>query len=122
MRMHPHCDNSAQVSHGRTELLDKRKLPIVCIGDALWNCGLGGGGNLAMQDALDLSTVVLDTDGGFFEKVSGRPNLELPGLVEAERAMLERKAGFNLQMVPRRCATHFFLLVFVLALIIISTC
>ena len=54
-----------------------------------------------MQDALELSTVMLDPESGFIDKTTGRPNITLPTLLEAEEKMLKRKAEFN-QMRPRR--------------------
>lgn len=50
-----------QVVHGESELLSERKLPLICIGDSLWNCGLGGGGILAMQDALQIANLMTGT-------------------------------------------------------------
>lgn len=48
-----------QTVHGETELLPEREYPMICIGDSLWNCGLGGGGILAMQDSLELADLIL---------------------------------------------------------------
>lgn len=73
--------------HGESTLRDNVSVPIVCIGDSLLNCGLGGGGILAMQDAVELSKL-MNTEGAF-DKL-GRANLE--PLRNAEIVMMKRKA------------------------------
>ncbi|KAK3246640.1 hypothetical protein CYMTET_43827 [Cymbomonas tetramitiformis] len=77
-------------THGDTSLRDGVSLPLVCIGDALRNCGIGGGGNLAMMDAKELATVLAQPEA--FGS-SGQVNLGL--LRSIEPAMLERKNDFN---------------------------
>ena len=62
----------AEFTHGDSMLLGDVELPLVCIGDSQRNCGLGGGGILAMQDAIELSKL-LEADGAF--DGAGRPNL-----------------------------------------------
>jgi hypothetical protein len=76
--------------HGETALKDGLTLPLVCVGDSSWNCGLGGGGILAMQDAVELSKVVA-APGAF----DGGGAFRLPPLRAAEAVMLGRKAAFN---------------------------
>lgn len=81
--------------HGEgTMLRQKATLPVVCIGDALLNCGLGGGGILAMRDAIELSNL-LSTEDAF--NSLGRANVEL--FRPAERVMLERKQDFHKRKV-----------------------
>lgn len=75
-----------EYEHGETELRDDVTMPLVCIGDSLRNCGLGGGGILAMQDALELADLI--ENGGAFN-ASGRANVE--PLHAAAKVMLERK-------------------------------
>ena len=65
-------------------------LPLVCIGDSPQNCGLGGGGVLAMQDAIELSKVLL-APGGF----AANGHVNLPPIRDAEVVMLARKTAFN---------------------------
>ena len=88
--------------HGTTELLPERTLPIICIGDSLWNCGLGGGGILAMHDALDLTDALLNPAAGLIDPDTGKINWDAPKLVEVEAEMLKRKAEFNKQQGPSR--------------------
>ena len=78
------------VVHGHSTLRPDLTLPLVCIGDSPQNCGLGGGGVLAMQDAIELSKVLL-SEGAFTS--AGR--VVLPPLRAAEAVMIERKYGFN---------------------------
>jgi len=81
-----------EYTHGETELREASDvaLPLVCIGDSLLNCGLGGGGILAMQDANELATL-LEKEGAFDD--AGRPNLS--SLRAAEGEMLARKQEFH---------------------------
>jgi 2-polyprenyl-6-methoxyphenol hydroxylase-like FAD-dependent oxidoreductase len=74
-------------SHGDSTLREGVSLPLVCIGDSLRNCGLGGGGILAMQDANEVAQL-LGQDGAF--DVSGQANMG--PLRKAQIAMLEKKA------------------------------
>ena len=74
-------------------------LPLVCIGDSQRNCGLGGGGILAMQDAVELSKL-LPADGDFDE--AGR--LNLPALRAAEEKMMQRKQNFASNKARRASA------------------
>jgi 2-polyprenyl-6-methoxyphenol hydroxylase-like FAD-dependent oxidoreductase len=78
-----------EFTHGASTLRKDTPLPLVCIGDSLRNCGLGGGGILAMQDAIELSKLLV-ADGAFDR--AGRPRL--PELRAAESKMLERKESF----------------------------
>lgn len=80
-------------SHGgEVHLKDDCDLPLVCIGDALSNCGVGGGGILAMQDTIELAKVLARQDA--FDD-NGSVNLKL--IREVEPAMLERKENFRKQ-------------------------
>merc|ERR1719181_2416076 len=72
--------------HGETTLREDVTLPMVCIGDSLRNCGLGGGGILAMQDALELADLI---ENGNALNASGRANTE--PLRAAAEVMLDRK-------------------------------
>ena len=82
----------ASAVHGeRVDLKPHLSLPLVCIGDAPQNCGLGGGGVLAMQDAVELADVL--SRAGAFDQATGR--VRLPPLREAEAVMLARKTAFN---------------------------
>mmetsp|Transcript_29942 Transcript_29942/g.89627 ORF Transcript_29942/g.89627 Transcript_29942/m.89627 type:complete len:529 (+) Transcript_29942:79-1665(+) len=83
-----------------TTLRDGLTLPLVCIGDAPRNCGLGGGGNLALQDANELATL-LEADDAFDE--TGAANLE--PLRAAEAVMFERKSAFHEERTARMAAT-----------------
>lgn len=65
-------------------------LPLICIGDSLLSCGLGGGGILAMQDTIELADVL--TSPGFFGKDG---SVDVSKLRAAEPAMLERKVKFT---------------------------
>lgn len=108
-----------QMVHGETELLSEREYPLICIGDSLWNCGLGGGGILAMQDSLELANLILgedfllgtippicnlttaphvciaDPESRLFDPETGAMDLANPALKKIEGGMLERKAEFN---------------------------
>jgi len=87
--------------HGdETTLRDGLTLPLVCIGDAPRNCGPGGGGNLALQDANELATL-LEADDAFDEK--GAANLE--PLRAAEAIMLARKSAFHDERTERMAST-----------------
>ena len=75
-----------------TKLREGLTLPLVCIGDAPRNCGVGGGGNLAMQDANELATI-LEADDAF--DASGSVNLA--PLRAGEAIMFERKEAFHVE-------------------------
>ena len=91
-----------EFTHGETELreADDVALPLVCIGDSLLNCGLGGGGILAMQDANELAAL-LEKEGAFDD--AGRPDLS--SLRAAEGAMLARKQEFHAEKQQRARGT-----------------
>jgi hypothetical protein len=75
-------------THGpSSRLKEDLSLPLVCIGDAPRNCGLGGGGTLAMHDAIELSQLLVAE--GAFDATTGR--VVLPPLREAEKVMMARK-------------------------------
>jgi hypothetical protein len=78
-------------SHGDTSLADCCSLPLVCIGDAQRNIGLGGGGNLALQDSTDLAVFLCGGDP--FDASSGLLNMQ--ALHEVEGKMLKRKTEFH---------------------------
>ena len=73
----------------------------MCIGDSLLNCGLGGGGILAMQDANELATL-LEAEGAFDE--AGRP--KMGALRAAGETMLARKREFHSSKLQRARATR----------------
>ena len=91
----------AEVTHGDSKLRDDVALPLVCIGDSQRNCGLGGGGNLAMQDAIELSKL-LEAAGAF--DAAGRP--VLAPIRAAEAVMIERKQSFHEKKQGRVRAMH----------------
>eukprot|EP00750_Incisomonas_marina_P031290 INCI792.1.p1 GENE.INCI792.1~~INCI792.1.p1 ORF type:complete len:483 (-),score=82.34 INCI792.1:378-1826(-) len=77
---------------------ESRVLPLVCCGDSLRNIGLGGGGNLAIQDALAYTRVLTNKEGADGEKAgsafdeTGRLTASaLEQLREAEAEALKRK-------------------------------
>ncbi len=76
--------------HGHSTLKSGLSLPLVCIGDSPQNCGLGGGGVLALRDVNELSKALLK-DSAFDS--AGRA--VLPPLREVEAVMIDRKYGFN---------------------------
>ena len=78
-----------EFTHGDSSLRPHCALPLVCIGDSQRNCGLGGGGILAMRDAIELSKL-LESAGAF--DVAGRP--DLLALRAAEETMMRRKQQF----------------------------
>ncbi|MEM7101314.1 MAG: hypothetical protein AAF541_23865 [Pseudomonadota bacterium] len=84
-----------EVTHGLTKLRSDCMLPLICVGDSLRNCGLGGGGILAMQDAIEMSKLFED------EKaiVDNKLNLEL--LRSNEQEMLKRKQDFSRRKAVR---------------------
>ena len=84
----------ADTTHGDSTLRDDVALPLVCIGDAQIHCGQGGGGNIAMLDAIELSKVI-EAEGAF--DATGRPNLA--PLRAAEAAMFARKQPFHARRV-----------------------
>lgn len=63
-----------------------KALPLVCIGDSLRNCGLGGGGILAMQDAIEVADLLVRP-----RAFDGRGGADLTPLRAAEPTMLARK-------------------------------
>jgi len=78
--------------HGESTTLRKEvSLPLICIGDSMRNCGLGGGGILAMRDALDTAEIL--SQPGAFDPESCKVNLEPLRVVE--NVMMERKVEFN---------------------------
>jgi len=81
-------------SHGAGTVLrqdaESVALPLVCCGDSLRNIGLGGGGNLAIEDALGY-TKVLSSRHGFCEETGRLDEEALQGLRRAEAAALKRK-------------------------------
>lgn len=83
----------ASVTHGPEVSLrqdhESSALPLLCIGDSLRNIGVGGGGILAMQDAIELSKALAHRAA--FDP-SGQPNMQ--PLREAEAKMLLRKQRF----------------------------
>ena len=85
-----------EMTHGDSTLRDDCQLPLVCIGDSLRNCGLGGGGILAMQDAIELSKL-LEAHDAF--DTEGRVNL-VP-LRPAEAVMMKRKQSFAREKAAR---------------------
>ena len=87
----------AEVMHGDTTLRDDVTLPLVCMGDSQRNAGLGGGGILAMRDALDLADVLVSNDA--FDANTG--SVRQPPLRMAEAALMERKQEFHAQAVLR---------------------
>jgi len=78
-------------SHGDSSLRETSTLPLVCIGDALLNIGLGGGGNLAMQDSIELADCLCQE--GCLNCITGRANMQV--LHAAETHMFERKIAFD---------------------------
>jgi 2-polyprenyl-6-methoxyphenol hydroxylase-like FAD-dependent oxidoreductase len=76
-------------------------LPLACCGDALRHIGLGGGGNLALQDALHYASVL--TKPGAFDDASGRLTCgALQKLRKAEADALDRKRKhFKYMTKPR---------------------
>ena len=74
-------------THGHSTLRGDIDYPLVCIGDSLRNCGLGGGGILAMQDAVEISKLIINNDHS------------LVSFQEAMEKMLERK---NDHMIERK--------------------
>ena len=81
------------VSSGETELKPSN-LPLVCLGDSQANCGLGGGGILAMQDSLELAELVVDEYSkiGSFNDETGEFYMEK--FLPIERKMLDRRNEF----------------------------
>ena len=68
-------------------------LPLICLGDSLRNCGLGGGGILAMRDVIEFANEVQKPE--MFHPETGQVNLKL--LRGLEENMLERKKEFYLE-------------------------
>eukprot|EP00927_Polykrikos_kofoidii_P040116 TRINITY_DN34346_c0_g1_i1.p1 TRINITY_DN34346_c0_g1~~TRINITY_DN34346_c0_g1_i1.p1 ORF type:complete len:519 (-),score=82.75 TRINITY_DN34346_c0_g1_i1:109-1614(-) len=81
------------VTHGDTELRPNVTMPLICIGDSLRNCGLGGGGILALEDTIELAKVLLPDDGEgkspAFNEETGRVDPAV--LRRAAEVMLARK-------------------------------
>ena len=92
----------AEVTHGDTSLREDVALPLVCMGDAQRNAGLGGGGILAMRDALDLAAV-LGADGAFDAETG---SAQLPPLRAAEEVMMERKQAFHSRKAWRNASAR----------------
>lgn len=70
------------VTHGlESKLKEDCDLPLICIGDALVGCGIGGGGNLALKDANDLC-LLMENPKAF--NPDGSANLDLLKSKEAE--------------------------------------
>ena len=114
-----------------TTLRDGLTLPLVCIGDAPRNCGLGGGGNLLRENCLATvgSRLLATAQGGVATVGHGTGNLalqdanELATLLEADDAfdetgaanleplraaeavMFERKSAFHEERTARMAAT-----------------
>lgn len=98
-------------NHGSATKLreDQSSLRLVCIGDAQRNIGLGGGGNLALQDAVDLSEALCVpglVKAFVDDKTRGKNNQEITSpskaamdltaaLRGAEATMLKRKVDFH---------------------------
>lgn len=78
-------------SHGDSRLSDDCSLPLVCIGDAQRNIGLGGGGNLALQDSMDLARFLMSENA--FDRSNGSLNLQALRVIESH--MLKRKVEFH---------------------------
>eukprot|EP00427_Karlodinium_veneficum_P011166 CAMPEP_0169085216 /NCGR_PEP_ID=MMETSP1015-20121227/13037_1 /TAXON_ID=342587 /ORGANISM="Karlodinium micrum, Strain CCMP2283" /LENGTH=478 /DNA_ID=CAMNT_0009145279 /DNA_START=36 /DNA_END=1472 /DNA_ORIENTATION=- len=78
-------------SHGDSRLSDDCSLPLICIGDAQRNIGLGGGGNLALQDSMDVARFLSSESA--FDSADGSLNLQ--ALREIESHMLKRKVEFH---------------------------
>jgi 2-polyprenyl-6-methoxyphenol hydroxylase-like FAD-dependent oxidoreductase len=84
----------ANYTHGHSTLReDNSSLPLICIGDSLRNCGLGGGGVLAMRDAVQLSKLLTDEEASF----DGRGRASMAPVRAAEAEMLARKTEFHEQ-------------------------
>ncbi|KAJ8601723.1 hypothetical protein CTAYLR_003202 [Chrysophaeum taylorii] len=79
------------VTHGlQTTFKKECDIPVVCIGDALLGCGIGGGGNLALKDAVELAELLEDPSA--FEKTTGGGLVaNLPHLRKKEAEWLKLK-------------------------------
>ena len=86
-------------THGDdTRLRAEPRLPMICIGDALRNIGLGGGGQLAMQDVLELVDFLCSD--GCFDPDSGRL-CDVGALRGLEASMLGRRQEFYVEQQAR---------------------
>jgi len=63
--------------HGDTQLKQNFSLPFVCIGDSMCCIGIGGGGNICLQDVTEFCETLVDN-----VDVTGRINLERIRCVE----------------------------------------
>ena len=79
------------MTHGPTMLRAVGSLPLVCIGDALRNCGVGGGGMLAMEDAVALGKALLAEDVPNADVFSPSGRADAAKLRPIVEAMLARK-------------------------------
>jgi len=80
-------------AHGNeTTLKPHMDIPLVCIGDALRNIGLGGGGEHATEDVVDLSAILL------YEK---EKNIDFKPIRELEQESLERRRNHFSSMTLR---------------------
>eukprot|EP00040_Diaphanoeca_grandis_P030089 m.177283 g.177283 ORF g.177283 m.177283 type:complete len:508 (+) comp31882_c0_seq1:114-1637(+) len=80
--------------HGHDTILRDEKemaMPLVCIGDSMRNCGLGGGGILAMHDAIDLSTELLKP--GVLDPATN--TVAMASIRKIEADMMVRKVEFH---------------------------
>lgn len=96
-------------SHGSETKLrtdsESTTLPFVCCGDSLRNIGLGGGGNLAIQDALGYSKVL--SKGEPFDPETGRLTTNaLEALREEEAEALKRKQEHYKRQVNSQGMMH----------------
>ena len=87
-------------SHGeesslREEPNGEPRLPLVCCGDALRNIGLGGGGNLALQDALEMAEALSSKPGAFCDASGQLQPSALDALRKAEASALQRKKAHH---------------------------
>ncbi len=79
------------MAHASGATLKGGTLPLVSIGDSLRNVGLGGGGQLAMQDVVDLVGTLLKEPR--FDAETGRL-VDLAALRTTEATCFERKESF----------------------------
>ncbi|EDQ86703.1 uncharacterized protein MONBRDRAFT_10705 [Monosiga brevicollis MX1] len=82
-------------NHGSdVQLRSDNTLPLVCIGDAVRNIGLGGGGNVAMRDARELAELLAQPTA--FDPTTHALALRGPNnaLLKLEETMLQRHLDF----------------------------
>ena len=79
------------LDHGLTELKADTSMPLICMGDALRNIGLGGGGNHAMQDVVQVTQALLSDNR--FDPDTGRL-VDIAALRKVEQDSLESKNNF----------------------------